>query len=211
MPPIELPSAVLTILLAIANVMGAGMIVPQVLRIRRRRSADGLSGAWVGVGIGLNVWWFLYATAEHLWGLLPVSIGAGVLYGVMAAQLTGIDGRRALGAIGRGIAIAGLVPAAALVGAGWTAAGLTLGSAYAVQFAPATAAALRAPSVEGISPLTWTMALLEALIWLTYGLATADAALQVGGTGGAVMAAIILGRVALGDRRPRRHLMAVRA
>lgn len=37
-------------------VMGAGMIVPQVVRLRRQRSTDGLSGSWVGVGIAINSW-----------------------------------------------------------------------------------------------------------------------------------------------------------
>ncbi|MFN3215651.1 MAG: PQ-loop repeat-containing protein [Acidimicrobiales bacterium] len=205
----ELPPVVLTILLAIANIMGAGMIVPQVLRIRRRRSADGLSAAWVGVGIGLNAAWVVYGTAEQLWGLLPVSLGAGALYVVMAGQLVGLDGRQVLGGLGRGIAVATVIPAVALLAGGWTAAGLTVGLAYAVQFAPATIAALRSTSIAGIAPLTWTMALVEALIWLTYGLATADVALQVGGSGGALMAAVILGRVAVGNRDP--QLMAANA
>jgi uncharacterized protein with PQ loop repeat len=205
----ELSPIVLTILLVVANVLGAGMILPQVLRIRRRRSADGLSATWVGVGIGLNAGWIVYGTAEKLWGLLPVSLGAGALYVVMAAQLVGLDGRRVLGGVGRGVAVATSIPAVALLAGGWTAAGLTIGLAYAVQFAPATVAALRSTTIDGIAPLTWTMALVEALIWLTYGLATADVALQVGGSGGALMAAVIVGRVALGNRDP--QLMAANA
>ena len=106
-----LSPVVLTFLVAVANVMGAGMILPQVLRIHRRRSADGLSAAWVGAGIGLNAWWILYAAAEQLWGLLPVSIGAGFLYLVMVAQLVALEGRPALVAAGRGAAVAaGLRP-----------------------------------------------------------------------------------------------------
>ncbi len=200
----------LTLLVAVANVMGAGMIVPQVLRIRRRRSADGLSPAWVGVGIGLNVWWILYGVAEQLWGLLPVSIGAGLLYVVIVVQLVGLGERGVLAAVGRGLGVALVAPFVALVAAGWTAAGLTVGVAYAVQFAPATIAALRSASIDGIAPLTWSMALVEALIWLTYGIATADVALQVGGIGGALMASTILIRLAIGDRSGR-QLMAANA
>ena len=49
-------SVVLPILLVVANVMGAGMIVPQVARLHRVRSVDGLSGIWVGVGVAMNNW-----------------------------------------------------------------------------------------------------------------------------------------------------------
>ena len=205
----ELSPVVLIILLAIANVLGAGMILPQVLRIRRRRSADGLSATWVGIGVGLNIWWVLYGVAEQLWGLLPVSTVAGGLYLVLVGQLARLDGTQAIWAAARGTAIALTVPFVALLAGGWTATALTIGLAYAVQFAPATIAALRSTTIDGIAPLTWTMALVEALIWLTYGLATADVALQVGGSGGALMAAAILGRVALGNRDP--QLMAAKA
>ena len=205
----ELSPVVLTILLVIANVLGAVMILPQVLRIRRRRSADGLSATWVGIGVGLNTWWVLYGVAEQLWGLLPVSTIAGGFYLVLVGQLAGLEGRRAIWAAARGTAIALTVPFVALLAGGWTATGLTIGIAYAVQFAPATIAALRSTTIDGVAPLTWTMALVEALIWLTYGLATADVALQVGGSGGALMAAILMGRVAVGNHDP--QLMAANA
>jgi len=200
----------LTALVAVANVLGAAMIMPQVLRIHRRRSVDGLSAAWVGVGIGLNLWWILYGTATGLWGLLPVSVGASVLYLTMVTQLVAISGRSELRGVARGFSLAATLPLAALVAGGWPAAGLAVGLAYAIQFAPATIAALRSPTIDAIAPLTWIMACIEAIIWLTYGLATADLALQVGGTGGAIMAGVILGRLALGDRS-RDQMMAANA
>ena len=49
-------SLVLSALVVVANILGVGMILPQVWRLGRG-SAGGVSGAWIGVGIGLNGWW----------------------------------------------------------------------------------------------------------------------------------------------------------
>jgi uncharacterized protein with PQ loop repeat len=188
-------SLVLSILVAVATVMGAGMIVPQVVRLHRTGLVDGLSGAWVGLSLAMNGWWIAYASAEELWGLLPVSVAAFALYAVIAVQyarVVGWDGARRL--------VTGLVPAAVLPGValltgGWTTTGLAIGLAYAVQFSPALVAALRAADLGGISPATWTMAWVEAVIWCAYGAVMGDLALMIGGGGGTVMASVILARL----------------
>lgn len=133
---------VMTVLLVVANVMGAGMIVPQVVRLHRLRSADGISGIWIGVGISMNSWWTAYGLAESLWGILPVSIAAAALYLVMAGQYLGLLGRLALRPLFVGVLLLGLAPMPFLAIGGWDTAGLVVGLAYAVQFTPAAVAAL---------------------------------------------------------------------
>lgn len=194
---------VLTAMLIVANVLGAGMIVPQVVRLHRRGSADGLSGVWVGISIALNLWWTAYALNGHLWGLLPVSTVAAGLYITIALQHRRIAG----GATGRplatGFIASAVLPVVGLAVGGWEGAGLAIGLAYGLQFVPAAAAAVRANDVGGISPTTWSMAAIEAVIWLMYGTTTRDPALIVGGFGGAVMALAILVRLAqLANRGP---------
>ncbi len=186
---------VIAILVAFANVLGAGMIVPQVLKIQRSNDFAGVSGVWVGVGIGMNLWWVAYGVQAQLWGLVPVSVAAIVLYsiiGVQLSKLVGASGRRslALGAFGLGS-----VPLPFLVLFGWSAAGLVIGLCYGLQFAPAVLSALRSRQLGGISALTWSMALAEAIIWFIYGTSADDRALMVGGGGGALMALIILLRL----------------
>lgn len=190
-------ASVLTVLLVIANVMGAGMIVPQVVRLHRSRSADGLSGIWVGVGIAMNCWWTAYGLAESLWGILPVSILAALLYLVMAGQYVGLLGRAGIRPILIGLFGLALLPVPFLLVSGWDAAGLVVGLAYAVQFTPAAVAAVRADDLRGVSPTTWTMAWIEAAIWVVYGISENDPALLVGGAGGAVASAVILFRIGL--------------
>ncbi|MFV0316123.1 MAG: hypothetical protein ACK5O2_04065 [Microthrixaceae bacterium] len=188
-------SIVLPILLVIANVMGAGMIAPQVVRLHRLRTVEGLSGAWVGIGVGMNNWWSAYGLAESLWGILPVSITASVLYVVMAFQYFGIVGRRGLRPLLWGMIGFGLFPVPFLVAGGWEIAGVAIGLCYGVQFLPAAYTSVRSADLSGVSPVTWTMAFVEAVIWVTYGLYTGDKALLIGGTGGSLASGIILCRL----------------
>jgi uncharacterized protein with PQ loop repeat len=193
-------SVLMPVLLVVANVFGAGMIVPQVVRFRRHRVADGVSGAWIGVGLAVNAWWVAYALQGRLWGLLPVSAVSWVLYGVMAGQYSALIGRPALRQLLAGVAGFGAAPFVGLLWGGWPGAGLAIGLLYAVQFSPAALSALRAVDVSGISPVTWSMAWVEAAIWFLYGLTESDVALVVGGLGGALMAGIVLTRVRIGPR-----------
>ena len=201
---------VLPTLLAVATVAGAGMIVPQVARLHRTGATDGVSATWVGVGIVMNLWWLAYATALGRWGLIPVSVGGAVLYGVMAAQLTRLLGPGALRAVGQGHLI-GLAPATGLLVGGWPAAGLTIGLLYGAVFAPAVWSAVRSTSVAGVSAVTWFLAWLEAVIWLVYGATTADVALLIGGLGGTAMSSIILVRLAGARAASARRPLAVPA
>lgn len=185
----------LTVLLVIANVAGAGMIVPQVVRLHRHRIVEGLSSAWVGVGLTMNLWWLAYAANEGLWGIVPVSLTGFALYVIIASQLSRIVGVEVLHPVAIGGLAIGVVPIPFLVIGGWPAAGLAVGLCYGVQFAPAVLTALRSQHVDGMSPTTWVLAWIEAAVWLSYGAATKDAALLVGGAGGTLMASVILARM----------------
>ncbi len=192
-------SIVMPALLVVANVLGAGMIVPQVLRFRRHRSVDGVSGAWVGVGIAVNAWWLVYAVAGSLWGLVPVSGAALVLYLVIGCQYVVIVGSGGIRQVAIGVIATGSVPLPFLVLGGWPAAGLAVGLIYGVQFSPAAVTAVRSVDLSGVSPLTWSMACIEAAIWLVYGIVEADVALIVGGTGGTLLSAVVLVCLARGS------------
>lgn len=183
---------ILSSVVVLANVTGAGMVVPQVLRLRRGQRVDGVSPIWVGVGMAANVWWVAYGVHEHVWGLVPVTAIGAVLYSVIAVQFSRIAGPSAVPRFALGALAATVLPAAALMRYGMPAAGVVLGFSYAAQFAPAAWAALRAPSVAGVAPATWALAWVEAVAWFVYGSAIADAALVIGGLGGALMSSVIL-------------------
>ena len=176
---------VLSSMLVVANIMGAGMIVPQVVRLRRYRNTRGISASWIGVGLAMNLWWVAYGLASGLWGIIPVSAVAFLLY--LATGMVGV----------------GIVPLPALILDGWATAGVVVGLCYAVQFAPAALTALRSDRLDGVSPTTWAMAGTEAAVWLVYGVNQGDAALVVGGGGGLTASLVILIRLArLSTRQP---------
>ncbi len=193
-------------LLVVANVFGAGMILPQARRLRRTGDLEGVSASWIGVGIAMNLWWIAYALPNGLWGLLPVSSVAAILYLAMAVDLLRIAGTSGLRSLVLGLGIFGSIPLLALIVGGLPGVGLAIGLSYGAQFAPATATALRATRTDGISASTWVMGLIEALIWLLYGSTLGDWALIIGGGGSTVMAALIVGRLALDPSRPTHRL-----
>jgi len=186
---------VISVLVVMANVLGAGMIVPQVVRLHRSRIVDGLSGAWVGVGFGMNLWWTAYAIQTPLYGMLPVSLAGAALYSTIAVQLIRLSGPQVLKSLAVGAFGLAMTPLPALILGGWSAAGLLIGLSYAAQFTPAAIVALRSRDVDGVSPSTWSMAWVEAAIWLIYGLQIDNRALIVGGGGGLIMSSVILARL----------------
>lgn len=200
----------LTVLLVLANVLGVGMIVPQVVRLGRVGSLAGVSAAWIGISLALNGWWIGYGVAEGRWGVVPVSVGGFVLYLWMARLVVGIGGRALLRGVAAGVLVASLGPGAGLVVSGWSTAGLIIGLSYGAQFAPAAWSAVRSERLDGISPLTWVMAWGEAAIWFVYGLDVGDSALLVGGGGGTAMASLILGRLAWRARRAGQPVPSIR-
>jgi hypothetical protein len=101
-----------------------------------------------------------------------------------------------------GSIVLGMVPLPFLVVGGWRAAGLAIGLCYGMQLVPAVVAACRSGELGGLAPSTWIMAWIEAVIWLVYGAFVLDPALLAGGASGAVMSAIIIGRLAVTGHRP---------
>lgn len=200
-----------TIMIVIANVMGAGMAYPQASKLIRTGNTRGVSGVWAGVSLTMNIWWLAYGLANDLWGLVPVSAVAAVLYAAIIAAYLRSVGRQGVAGVALGALGLGMVPAPFLAVGGWTVAGLAIGLCYGMQLVPAVVAACRTRELHGVAPSTWIMAWVEAAIWTVYGLFVADVALLAGGVSGAVMASVILGRLAATGHRPFRVRRGVRA
>ncbi len=193
---------VVSLVLVVATATGVGMIVPQVVRLHRTRNAAGVSAGWIGVSFVLNVSWLTYGWAVGLFGLLPVSAGGTLLYGVMAVQVTRINGSSQLVRFALAAAAGALIPTSGFILGGWAGAGLATGLAYGGQFTPAAVSALRSADLSGVSVLTWQLAFIEAVCWVVYALAASDVPLLVGGGGGLVVSAVILGALSRYRRGP---------
>lgn len=196
-------SIALWVALVVANVTGVGMVLPQVRRLYVRRRTDGVSAAWLGLGLAVNGWWVAYALNASLWGLIPVSAGSGLLYlasGVLVRMIDGVSANRslALGFVGLSAG-----PVIGYLIGGWEAVGFVLGLVYCVQFSPAVWSVYVSPEIGAVSPATWFMAAIESVIWLVYGLNVGDVPLSIGGGGGLVLScAIILRILAVGRAEP---------
>lgn len=185
-------TALISVLSIIGTTTGAGMLVPQMLRLRRHPSTEGVSAKWIGVGLAMNSWWLAYSVASELWGLLPVSVVSIGLYLDIARSFVRLSPASPRRAIAVGSVMIGWIPAAFLSVAGWPAAGLAIGLCYGIQFVPAAVTVWRADRLDGVSPATWILAVIEAGAWFAYGVLTGDPALLIGGGGGGLMAIAIL-------------------
>lgn len=205
-----IPPALLTVLLVVANVLGAAMAAPQAVRLVRTKSTAGVSSVWVGVSIAMNLWWLVYGVATSLWALVPISVVAVALYVVIAVTLIRLRRGHTSVEVLLGSMI-GLVPLPALAIGGWDAAGVAIGVGYGLQLAPAVIAAYRTRELHGVAPGTWIMAWIESAIWFVYGLVVIDPALLVGGASGVVFPTLLLIRLVVTGHRPfRRPAWAVR-
>jgi len=199
----------LTVVAVTANLLGASMALPQARHLARTRCVEGVSAAWVGVSMALNGWWFAYGLVSEVWVLLPVSAISLALYATIAVVLLRSLGRRCLGGLAIGAFGLGASPLPALMLGGWIAAGIAIGLSYGIQLLPAVVAAYRTRLLDGIAPATWLLAFVEALLWMLYGIGTAEVALVVSGAIGAVLAGAILIRLAITGHRLLRVAVAV--
>ena len=192
----------LNLLVVVATVLGSWMAFPQARRIARTRRVDGVSPTWIGVSLAINGWWLTYGLVVGVWALVPVSIMSLLLYGVMGWFFVRSIGRPALPGLALGVFGLGMVPLPFLLVGGWDLAGVAVGLSYGVQLLPAVVASLRTTSLSGVSSATWIIALVEAALWLVYGLGVGDVALTLAGAVGMALASVILARLAITGHRP---------
>jgi uncharacterized protein with PQ loop repeat len=195
-------SLVLTSIVVVATVLGSWMAFPQARRIARTRRVEGVSPAWIGVSLAINAWWLVYGVAAGVWALVPVSSISLVLYGTTAWYFLASAGARGVPGMVLGAFGLGMIPLPFLVVGGWELAGVAIGLSYGVQLLPAVVASLRTSVLSGVSSTTWIIAFAEAALWLVYGLAVDDLALTLAGAVGALMASVILARLAATGHRP---------
>lgn len=195
----------LTVVVIVANVVGATMAIPQARKVLRSRRVDGVSAVWAAISAAVNAAWIPYGLATGDVGIIPVSVVSVMAYLTIAVGICRFGDRAVGRVVVRMVASAGgilVVPAAVLVVQGWAAAGVALGLLYGVQLSPAVVAVYRTADVSGVSTATWVIAFTEAALWGVYGFGRADAGLLSLAASGMFMASLVLARLVV--RRPRR-------
>ncbi|MEZ5256290.1 MAG: hypothetical protein R2705_05215 [Ilumatobacteraceae bacterium] len=193
------------LVVASANVIGAGMAVPQAVRLVRTRRVDGVSRAWAAMSVTVNGWWIAYGIGARSWGVLPVTLVSVAAYFVVVTGLHRFDPSSRRRTVRETVApafVLGLLPIVALRIGGWPAVGVTLGTVYAVQLLPAVVTAYRSADVSGIAAGTWVLAWIEAALWGVYGLPRADVGMLSLAVTGTVMSSLVIARLAWKRPRP---------
>ena len=135
-----------------ATILAVASLVPQIRKLRRLGSAEGVSPTWAALGAATNVAWFAYLFHEALWASVPAPF---LMTGFYAATFNYVHragkafGRSALASAAWGAALF-----VSLVVGGWTFLGLVLGGSYVVQVAPSVWAAYRTRRPSSVAPAT---------------------------------------------------------
>lgn len=208
--PAWLSLDVATLVVVVANVLGAVMVLPQATRSLVHREVAGVSGSWAAVSAAFNAWWVVYAIGVDSWAIIPATaIGVAAYGAVMWALLRhGAESTRrtiATFVVAGGLGI--VVPLPALLLGGWVTVGVVLGLLYGAQLSPAVVSAWRNRDLSGVSSATWLFAWLEAALWGYHGVRVGDRGLVILAITGTVMSTAVLVRLvmvrrpALGGRR----------
>ena len=171
-----------------AAFVGTVLGIPQVVRLVRTRSVEGVSLAAWQVILGLNVGWLVHGFLIRQLNMI-VPNGLGMIVTLTILRLVARERRRPL--------LRTVLPGMA-IGAVMVAVDLVFGSATFGAFAviPAIFANIgqsielvRAPRVWGVSPAFLVGAVLNQALWLAWGLLVADP--------GTVIAATVTGTITL--------------
>ena len=196
------------VVVALANILGGAVAIPQASRLIRHRKADGVSTLWAGSSVGINLWWIAYGlgAGDSSWAIIPVGVISTIAYLLISVNLVRFSSRPRASVVASLIvpAVIGMalpVPAFAL--GGWPATGITLGTVYGFQLLPAVVAVYRSRDTSGVSVPTWIMAWAEALLWGMYGFGPRDPGILAFAATGLVMSSAVLVGLFIG-RSPER-------
>jgi len=196
-----------TTLSVVASAVFLLRLLPQPIRLWRSGVADGVSPLAAFNGVLVTVAWLVYGLVMDLPAVWIVSAMA-LLPGIWQAVLLIPQSRRVdvLGAV----ALAGVVLVAAMT----ETLGAALGLGVVVSTGPQVVTALRGRELDGISPLTWWVSIIDATLWGCYGVLMHDAALIGYGAVLAGFSVLVLVRLAVthvGERRADRSAAAQRS
>jgi uncharacterized protein with PQ loop repeat len=191
---------VATLAAVIATVISMSCTWPQLARVRRTGDIAGVSVTAATLTVSSELGWTLYLGGEGLWAAVPEGMFA------IAANVALVAALRRSGASTRISLVAAACWIVALFGSRWMggpkAIAVLLGFAYLVQLTPAVVKAWRTWKPSGIATETWTLRLIEAVLWGTYGFARHDSPLILLGILGVAESAAILLRMFITRHRP---------
>ena len=163
-----------TFLALVASAVFLARLLPQPIRSLRTGRIEGVSGLASMNAAVADAAWFAYGVADHLPVIWVVALPAFVIGAGTAFVLRAGISRTDLAVVAAWSAIV-----AGTAMAGSTALNLVLAATVAVCCGPSVWSAYRSVAPEGISGLTWTIAVADATSWGLYGIVVHSVALEL--------------------------------
>lgn len=157
----------------VAAAVGITVSIPQVWRLWRGTTADGVSHASALLGVMAASTWLVYGTliVDHAQMIANVPGLAGALAVLVLVLRRG--GLSPVPAVAAGATWATVVTIAYSV-AGPTAVGFSATCVTLVARGPQVWTVFRAPSLTALSPASFALSTLSAVLWTTYGFGSDD-------------------------------------
>ena len=168
-------------------------VVPQIVRLMRTGRVEGVSAAWASVAVTLNFGWMAYVIAEEFWITIPSILVAIVSFG-SALYLMHRNGADVRPGVLMSVAVA-VASVGIQMAAGWTVLATVLALSNGLYLGPSVLTVWRSHAPTGVSPLTWALAVLEGLLWGSYGALAASGPITVFGATEAGLSALVLLRL----------------
>ena len=172
----------------IASVVFLARLLPQPIRLARTGVPDGVSPLGALNSAVSDIAWVLYGLAAALipvWAVAAVALLPGIATVVLVRRrIARID------LLGAGAWLALILVAAAL-----NSLAVVLAASVLVNQGPQVWTAIRSNRLDGISKTTWYIALADAALWGSYGVALLDVALIGYGVVLLTSAVVILTRI----------------
>ena len=168
---------------------------PQLRRLRRTGDVMGVALSTATLSVAGEAGWLIYLSGEKLWSALPESL-LSLLVSLVLSIAIRRAGARGMVAIGAAAAWGAALVGARVVG-GPTAIAAMLSVTYAVQLVPSVWTAWRAWCPSGVAPGSWTVRLVQSLLWGTYGAGRGDPPLLILGIIGTAASTAVLARLAM--------------
>jgi hypothetical protein len=176
------------------TVLAFVFLVPQIVRVLIGRDVRGVSPTWAAFGVLTNLAWVVYLAGRGLWPAItaPFLALAGYTVTLWLVASQAADNAWVRASVAYEALLLGI-----LFLWGWVGLGVALALTPAIQLTPAVLAAYRSARPEGLSPMTWALMVVEAVMWGGYGWLTADIALIGYGAITAIGSGLVLGRSVL--------------
>lgn len=185
----------------VAAAVGITVSVPQVWRLWRGTTAAGVSHASAVLGVMAGSTWLTYGLliVDHAQILANIpGLAGGLAILVLVLRRGRLSPRPAIIAAATWASVIAITYSAF----GATAVGFAATAVTLVARGPQVWTAFRAPSLEALSPATFTLSTIASTLWMTYGFGTADPPVWTSSLAVIAMSVAILARYHVTARRP---------